>query len=137
MPEHRIPVGGVAPTGVQALYQMQDMTRRTGILHEIQTRHLKVWGMAALGVTKIEVRYFHEPPVVEFRTSSAVLYRGQPPDNLTKRLEYLDECVRFLLGAEYRVTAVFDEDVVWDKLGKTECQTKPPTPDSPTTKPAP
>lgn len=125
MSQHVIPVGGVAPTAIQTLYQLQDMTRRTGILHELQTRHLKVWAMAALNVDKVELRYSREPEVCEFRTGTAVLHGGKPPDNLTKCLEYLDELVRFLLGTEYRVTVVWDDDAIWDRLSTRECQTKP------------
>ena len=127
----KIPVGGIAPGVVQTLYQLQDLTRRTGMLHEVQTRHLKVWGMAALNVDKIEIRFMREPETVEFWTGSKYLHEGNPPANLTECLEYLDSLVRFLLGSEYRVIVVFDDDPVWDRLGNEECQTNllapPPT----------
>lgn len=123
MPERVIPVGGVAPTAVHTLYQLQDLTRSTGILHEVQARHLKVWAMAALNVDKVEVHYGRQPPVVQFYVLDADLHKGQPPVNLTKCLEYLDELVRFLLGPEYQVIVVWDDDIIWDKLGNGECLT--------------
>ncbi len=104
----------------------RDIALRTGALHELLARHLKVWGMAALNTTAIEVRYNREDLSIEFFVSSRKFYKDTAPDNLTPRLVYLDGLVRWLMGPEHRVSAVIDDDVVWNEPG-VGCQTTQPS----------
>lgn len=123
-----IPVG-MNQDVVNRLMLARDVALRTGALHELLARHLKVWGMAALNTTAIELRYCREDLSVEFRVTSDKFYRQQPPDNLTNRLTYLDGLVRWLMGPEHRVEAIIDSEVVWNQPGA-GCQTSGKSQDS-------
>ncbi len=127
-----IPVG-MNQDVLARLMAARDMALRTGILHELLARHLKVWGMAALNTTAIEIRYSREELSVEFRVTSDKFYRAEPPDNLTNRMTYLDGLTRWLMGPEHRVEAIIDSEVVWNQPG-VQCQTSEKSQDSTKTK---
>jgi hypothetical protein len=84
----------------EKLYQLRELTRRTGILHELQVLQLKMWPLVFTNATDSECEFNYETKAVVFNLKKL---KGKLPANLQERLEHLTKATQQLLGDEYVV----------------------------------
>lgn len=94
----------------EQLVLLRDLTRTTGVLHDAQVLQLKLWPLVAVPhATASEFVFNWEDKEIDFRMK----VKGKAPKDLQKRLESLDESVKFLLGDDYLVRVRFQGKVVY------------------------
>ena len=90
---------------LEKLYFMRELTRKTGILHEIQVMNLNNWPLVFTHAQEVVTQFSYENKLVAYEI---VKVKGRVPANLRQRLEHLEKCVKMLLGDEYSIT-VFEK----------------------------
>ncbi len=95
---------------VQKLMVARDLTRRSGIMVELQVQQLRLWPLAVLGAKSSECDFDFDTKRVYFKING--FEGGEPPADLTQRLNNLRECVQFLLGPEYVIQVKNDRKIL-------------------------
>lgn len=85
---------------LEAIMVAKDLTRRTGILTEIQIVQLRMWPLAILNAESSECSFDYEKRILKFKISG---FDGERPTDLAERLVNLRRCIKFLLGPEYKI----------------------------------
>lgn len=99
MTETRIRVG--APDKQwEKLFQLRELTRSTGILHELQVVQLKMWPLVFTNATEAACEFHYDTKTVVFHLGKLA---GKRPKNFQARLEHLTKATQQLLGDEYAV----------------------------------
>lgn len=103
MAEARVRIG---PDGQwQRLYALRDLTRKTGMLHELQVMQLKMWPLVFTNAKNASCEFGFETKQVIFKLDTL---KGAKPKNFKARLEHLVKATQQLLGTEYAVTVMLD-----------------------------
>jgi hypothetical protein len=84
----------------EKLYRLREVTRTTGILHEIQVLQLKMWPLVFTNATESECEFNFETKAIVFDLKKL---KGKRPENFKERLEHLTKATQQLLGDEYAV----------------------------------
>ncbi len=91
---------------------LREMTRRTGILHEAQILQLQWWPWVVIPHCKdFQIEFSHDNKILQY----VIKTKGKPPTKYKKRLEYLANWVKELLGHEYDCRIVENGKVIFRK----------------------
>ena len=101
----------LTPEAEEQIMALRDMTRRTGVLHEIQALNLSNW--AKLAIPQMDYKKF----TIEFpNTTVEFAFKGDPahePKNMAARYRALLVAVQWLLGADWRVRVKHGAKIVF------------------------
>ncbi len=98
MAEARVKIG--EESGWRKLYTLRDVTERTGILHELQVKNLKMWPLVMIHAKDATCAFDYETRTVTYDIGSI----DKPkPKNFQERLEALGKAVKQLLGDSYGI----------------------------------
>ena len=93
----------------EKLFTLADLTRRWGVLHEIQVLNLKKWPMFMLGVKDSVCAYEHDSRKLYFTV-------GDPIEGLLKAelqsYEFLEKSCRYLLGEDIQIAIRKQDETV-------------------------
>ena len=84
----------------EALYRLRDVTRRLGVLSELQVRQLQMWPLVFTNATDSDCEFGFETQQVIFNLRKL---KGPTPKDLKVRLQHLTKATQQLLGSEYGV----------------------------------
>ncbi len=100
----KIPVGNVVQPAAYRTTVLREMTRRYGMLHEVQVKNLQIWPSLYLAPSArvSELRYGHEERLIEIDLG-ATETKGL---NLKEGAIKLDKAVKFLLGCDVTLKVV-------------------------------
>jgi hypothetical protein len=93
---------GVDPK-LEKLFFMRELTKRTGILHEIQVMNLQSWPMVYTNATKLTCNFSFEDKLVVYD----FLKVGPKLTQMADRFLHLEKSVKMLLGDEYSIQVFY------------------------------
>ena len=128
----KIPVGDVVPSGTQRIIMARDMTKRFGVLHEIQAINLRTWPRVFLNSGPVEVRYAHELRSVEFVLATI----GVKNANLDNGLDKLNRATKWLLGVDVAVRVTSAGKAIFEDGPRDEQWLTPPNTSARKSKPS-
>ncbi|NBT57436.1 hypothetical protein EBT16_01505 [bacterium] len=102
------------PTWEQ-LMLLRDLTKRTGVLHEIQVTNLKLWPMIAF--THAQTSEFTWD-VDKHNVTFSLTTKGASPKSMRARFDWLDQSVKALLGPEWGITVNMNGKEKFSSTGK-------------------
>lgn len=92
----------------EQLMRLRDLTRRTGMLHELQMKQLKIWPRVFFDCDKHELTYDCDAKIVTITlvTKAALAFR-----DLERRIKALEDCIHTMLGPDWAL-------LLWAKEGR-------------------
>ncbi len=106
MPNNKVTTIEVGPDDMlKNIMVSKDMTRRTGILNELQAHQLRLWPIAILDAKECESIFDFDKKKIIFKIAS--FYENNQPDNISERIDNLDKSVKFLLGDNYSIAVKY------------------------------
>lgn len=112
------------------LKKLADVTARLGVLSQLQVHNLTIWSKAILGGSKITFCLGAESKTLEISSQEEPDFQGE---SLSLGLEYLDKCVRWMLGSFYRIQIICGGELIWDRNSKEWQTATSPQKNSPST----
>lgn len=99
----------------ETLLLLRDLTKRTGILHEIQVGQLKMWPLVAFdNATTSEFSWDSTKKMVCF----VIQTQGPAPKKMRARFTWLDQSVKALLGHEWGIKVAINGKEKFETSGK-------------------
>ena len=99
----------------EKLLLLRDLTKRTGILHEVQVEQLKMWPLIAFEhATNSEFTWDNTTKNVCF----SIKTEGASPKKMNERFNWLDQAVKALLGPEWAIKVKINGKEKFQSSGK-------------------
>lgn len=93
------------------LMQLRDLTRRWGVLDELQIAQLRLWPFAVdPSIAKNNVEVDFDKHLVSFNWLGE---KSKKDKGYGSRIKDLDEKVRFLLGGEWQIQILYNEKTIF------------------------